>query len=104
MSSQMLSIYALAAMFAALLLCFIGWLIPLAVPFLQSGVSAVAFVAAMALASTIADVGPFSTNGALVLANAQGVDRQVFFQKLVAHGAAVTLIAPIVVWFLFVVL
>ncbi|WID99882.1 SLC13 family permease (plasmid) [Bosea vestrisii] len=107
-------------MLAALLLCFIGAvvsafasstavlgsLIPLAVPFLQSGtgVSAVGFVAAMAVASTIVDVSPFSTNGALVLANAQGVDRQAFFQKLMAYGAAVTLIAPIVVWFLFVVL
>lgn len=107
-------------MLAALLLCFIGAvvsafasstavlgsLIPLAVPFLQSGtgVSAVGFVAAMAVASTIVDVSPFSTNGALVLANAQGVDREAFFRKLMAYGAAVTLIAPIVVWALFVVL
>ena len=76
---------------AALLLCFIGAvvsafasstavlgsLIPLAVPFLQAGtgVSAIGFIAAMAVASTIVDVSPFSTNGALVLANAQGVDR-----------------------------
>ena len=73
---------------AALLLCFIGAvvsafasstavlgsLIPLAVPFLQAGtgVSAIGFIAAMAVASTIVDVSPFSTNGALVLANAQG--------------------------------
>lgn len=107
-------------MLAALLLCFIGAvvsafasstavlgsLIPLAVPFLQSGtgVSAVGFVAAMAVASTIVDVSPFSTNGALVLANARGVDRQVFFRKLMIYGAGITLIMPIVVWFLFVVL
>ena len=107
-------------MLAALLLCFIGAvvsafasstavlgsLIPLAVPFLQSGtgVSAVGFVAAMAVASTIVDVSPFSTNGALVLANARGVDREVFFRKLMIYGAGVTLIMPVVVWFLFVVL
>lgn len=105
---------------AALLLCFVGAvvsafasstavlgsLIPLAVPFLQqdNGVSAIGFVAAMAVASTIVDVSPFSTNGALVLANAQGVDRQVFFRQLLAYGAAVTVIAPLVVWLLFVVL
>ncbi|MFL5189981.1 MAG: SLC13 family permease [Microvirga sp.] len=105
---------------AALLLCFIGAvvsafasstavlgsLIPLAVPFLQSGtgVSPIGFIAAMAVASTIVDVSPFSTNGALVLANAQGVDREVFFRKLLAYGAAVTVIAPVVVWLLFVVL
>jgi di/tricarboxylate transporter len=107
-------------MLAALLLCFIGAvvsafasstavlgsLIPLAVPFLQSGtgVSPIGFIAAMAVASTIVDVSPFSTNGALVLANAQGVDREAFFRKLLAYGAAVTVVAPIVVWALFVVL
>jgi len=104
---------------AALLLCLIGAivsafasstavlgsLIPLAVPFLQSGggVSAVGFIAAMAVASTIVDVSPFSTNGALVLANAQGVDRQKFFRQLMAYGMTVTVVAPVVVWLLFVV-
>ena len=105
---------------AALLLCFIGAvvsafasstavlgsLIPLAVPFLQAGtgVSAIGFIAAMAVASTIVDVSPFSTNGALVLANAQGIDRQVFFRRLLGYGAIVTVLAPIVVWMLFVVI
>jgi len=104
---------------AALLLCFIGAvvsafasstavlgsLIPLAVPFLQqgTGVSAVGFIAAMAVASTIVDVSPFSTNGALVLANAQGIDRQVFLRQLMIYGGIVTLVAPVVVWLLFVV-
>ena len=105
---------------AALLLCLIGAvvsafasstavlgsLIPLAVPFLQgdSGVGAVGFIAAMAVSSTIVDVSPFSTNGALVLASAQGIDRDVFFRKLLAYGAIVTVVAPVVVWLLFVVL
>ena len=105
---------------AALLLCFIGAvvsafasstavlgsLIPLAVPFLQAGtgVSAIGFIAAMAVASTIVDVSPFSTNGALVLANAQGIDRQLFFRRLLGYGAIVTVLAPIVVWLIFVVL
>ena len=105
---------------AALLLCLIGAvvsafasstavlgsLIPLAVPFLQgdSGVGAVGFIAAMAVSSTIVDVSPFSTNGALVLASAQGVDRDAFFRKLLTYGAIVTLVAPFVVWLLFVVL
>ncbi|RRH81067.1 hypothetical protein EH244_29620 [Variovorax beijingensis] len=107
-------------MVAALLLCFVGAvvsafasstavlgsLIPLAVPFLQgdSGVGAIGFIAAMAVSSTIVDVSPFSTNGALVLANAKGVDRDVFFRQLMVYGAIVTLAAPVVVWLLFVVL
>jgi di/tricarboxylate transporter len=105
---------------AALLLCLIGAIvsafasstavlgsiIPLAVPFLLggTGVSAIGFVAALAVSSTIVDVSPFSTNGALVLANAQGVDKDVFFRQLLFYAAAVTVIAPVVLWFLFVVL
>ncbi|QGW82532.1 SLC13 family permease [Variovorax paradoxus] len=107
-------------MIAALLLCFVGAvvsafasstavlgsLIPLAVPFLQgdTGVGAIGFIAAMAVSSTIVDVSPFSTNGALVLASAKGVDRDVFFRQLMVYGAIVTLVAPVVVWLLFVVL
>ena len=104
---------------AALLLCFIGAvisafasstavlgsLIPLAVPFLQAGtgVNPIGFVAAMGVSSTIVDVSPFSTNGALVLANAKGIDRDVFFRQLLAYGALVTVVAPIIVWVLFIV-
>jgi di/tricarboxylate transporter len=84
----------------------LGSLIPLAVPFLQgeSGVSAIGFIAGMAVASTIVDVSPFSTNGALVLANAHGTDKQVFFRKLLSYGALVTLVAPVVLWIIFVLL
>ncbi len=105
---------------AALLLCFVGAvvsafasstavlgsLIPLAVPFLQSGtgVDPIGFIAAMAVSSTIVDVSPFSTNGALVLANVQGVDRDVFLRQLMIYGGIITLVAPVVVWFLFIVL
>jgi len=104
----------------ALLLCFIGAvvsafasstavlgsLIPLAVPFLQAGtgVSPVGFIAAFAVSSTIVDVSPFSTNGALVLANAPAsVDKNRFFRQLVAYGALVVAVAPVVLWFVFVV-
>lgn len=105
---------------AALLLCLIGAvvsafasstavlgsLIPLAVPFLQgdTGVGAIGFIAAMAVSSTIVDVSPFSTNGALVLANSPEGSRDAFFRQLLLYGAIVTLVAPFVVWFLFVVL
>nr|WP_237551379.1 SLC13 family permease [Streptomyces sp. SID8367] len=98
---------------AALLLCYIGAivsafassvgimgaLIPLAVPFLAAGeVGAVGMVAALAVSATVVDVSPFSTNGALVLANAAEVDRERFFRQLMAYGAAVVVVAPAVVW------
>lgn len=84
----------------------LGSLIPLAVPFLQgeNGVGAIGFIAGMAVASTIVDVSPFSTNGALVLANAHGTDKQAFFRKLLTYGAIVTVAAPVVLWLIFVVL
>ncbi|GAB3289820.1 SLC13 family permease [Parasphingorhabdus pacifica] len=103
---------------AALLLCYIGGivsafassvglmgaLIPLAVPFLMQGsISAVGMVTALAVSATVVDVSPFSTNGAIVLANAKGVDRDVFFRKLLAYGTAVVVAAPTVVWLIFVV-
>jgi len=103
---------------AALLLCVVGAvvsafassvavlgsLIPLAVPLLLSGagVDAIGFIAAMAVASTIVDVSPFSTNGALVLANAQDTDKTMLFRRLMLYGAIVTVVAPLVAWALLV--
>ncbi|MFC7304404.1 SLC13 family permease [Streptomyces monticola] len=103
---------------AALLLCYVGALvsafassvgimgalIPLAVPFLAAGeVGAVGMIAALAVSATVVDVSPFSTNGALVLANAPDVDRDRFFRQLMLYGAAVVALAPPVVWLVFVV-
>ena len=84
----------------------LGALIPLAVPFLQAGtgVGPIGFIAGMAVASTIVDVSPFSTSGALVLANSQGIDKQVFYRQLISYGALITLVAPPILWLLFVVL
>ena len=103
---------------AAVLLCYIGGivsafassvglmgaLIPLAVPFLETGaIGAVGMVTALAVSATLVDVSPFSTNGAIVLANAKGVDREVFFRRLLVYGAAVAAAGPAVAWLIFVV-
>ena len=103
---------------AALLLCYIGGivsafassvglmgaLIPLAVPFLALGtVGPIGMIAAVAISATVVDVSPFSTNGALVLANAKDVDRDRFFTQLLVYGGIVVAVAPLVVWLLFVV-
>ena len=97
----------------ALLLCYIGAIvsafasstailgvtIPLAVPFLLAGeVGAVGVIVALAISSTIVDVSPFSTNGALVLANAQGVDRDVFYKQILKYSALVVVIGPLIAW------
>ena len=61
-------------------------------------------IAALAVASTVVDVSPFSTNGALVVANAQNVDRDVLFRRLLIYGAVVVVVASLLLWFAFVVL
>ena len=108
-----------APLVAALLLCYVGAIvsafassvgvlgaiIPLAFPFLLQGeVGAVGMIAALAVASTMVDVSPFSTNGAIVLANAKGVDRDEFYKRLLRYGAAVVVVAPMAAWFVLVVI
>lgn len=77
----------------------IGALIPLAVPFLMRGeVNAVALIAALAISSSVVDCSPFSTNGALVVANAEPGERDSVFRQLMIWGMSIMVIAPIVVW------
>jgi Na+/H+ antiporter NhaD/arsenite permease-like protein len=80
----------------------IGVAIALAVPFLQEGsIGAVGVVVALSVASTIVDVSPFSTNGALVLANAQDVDRDRFYKQILAYSGIVVVVGPFLAWLVF---
>lgn len=104
---------------AALLICYIGAivsafasstailaaLIPLAVPFLATGeIGAVGVIAALAVAATIVDVSPFSTNGALVLANApEDVDKDRFYKQILAYSGIVVVAGPAIAWLVMVV-
>ena len=77
----------------------LGATIPLAVPLLLAGeVSPIGVVVALAISSTIVDVSPFSTNGALVLANAQDVDRDKFYRQILKYSALVVAIGPLLAW------
>ncbi|MCO1580663.1 SLC13 family permease [Crossiella sp. SN42] len=102
-----------APLLAALLLCYIGAVvsafassvgllgatIPLAVPFLAEGtVGPVGMIAALAVSATVVDVSPFSTNGAIVLANAAEADRDRLFRRLMAYGGIIVVAAPPLLW------
>lgn len=77
----------------------IGALIPLAVPFLLTDqVSAIGLIAALAISSSVVDCSPFSTNGALVVANAEPDQRELVFKRLMQWGMSIVVIAPIVAW------
>lgn len=77
--------------------------IPLAGPLLAvSSLSASGTVAAIAIAATVVDVSPFSTAGALVVANAREDDRQRVYRQLMMYAGAVVLVAPVLAWALLV--
>jgi hypothetical protein len=61
-------------------------------------------VAALAVATTIVDVSPFSTNGALILANAPAdIDRDRFYRQMLAYAGVVVVVGPLLAWLLLVV-
>ncbi|WP_353952410.1 SLC13 family permease [Knoellia sp. S7-12] len=102
-----------APLLAALLICLIGAvvsafasttgilgaLIPLAVPFLLTGqIGAVGVVIALAISSSVVDISPFSTNGALCVANAEPRERDLVFRQLMRWGMSLVIVAPLVTW------
>jgi di/tricarboxylate transporter len=102
---------------AALVICFIGGavsafasttgilgaLIPLAVPFLAQGqIGAVGVIIALSIASSVVDSSPFSTSGALVVANSPDDKRDFVYKKLLQWGMSMIIIAPVTAWAIFV--
>ncbi|KSU76116.1 transporter, UIT1 family [Pseudarthrobacter enclensis] len=98
---------------AALLLCYLAGItsamassvgiisvaLALAVPFLHSGaIDPIGFVIALAIAATVVDVSPFSTNGALVLANVDEADRDKFYRQMLVYAGIVVAAGPGVAW------
>ncbi|MDP4872103.1 MAG: SLC13 family permease [Sphingorhabdus sp.] len=106
-----------APLLGALLLCYLGGvvsafasstallgiIVPLALPFLQnSDLSAMGTIAAIAISTTIVDTSPFSTNGALVVANAPEEGRDRLFRQLLGYSALITLAGPLLAWAVFI--
>ena len=103
-----------AAAIGALILCYVGGvvsafasstallpvIIPIAIPLVsEGGLSAGFFVAALAVSSTIVDVSPFSTNGALMLANRPNtIDESTYYKQFLTYATIVTLVGPLLVW------
>jgi di/tricarboxylate transporter len=103
-----------AAVIGALILCYVGGIvsafasstallpviIPIAIPLVaEGGLSAGFFVAALAVSSTIVDVSPFSTNGALMLANRPDtIDESTYYKQILTYATIVTLVGPLLVW------
>src|SRR4029078_6107458 len=66
----------------------LGALIPLAVPFMARGeIGVTGLVVAISLSATVVDAAPFSTVGALVVANADDDERSRVYRGLLLWGA-----------------
>ena len=56
-------------------------------------------MAALAISSTIVDVSPFSTNGALMLANRPDtIEERVYYKQILTYGVIVVAVGPLLVW------
>ena len=58
---------------------------------------------ALSLASSIVDASPFSTTGALIVANSAEEDRDKVMAQLLRWGMAMIVVAPLMAWAVFVV-
>jgi di/tricarboxylate transporter len=102
-----------APLVVALLLCFtvaitsafasstaiLTAIIPIAVPLLLSShLSGAGLIAALAVSTTIVDTSPFSTNGALVLSNARGVDTRRFYRQIIGYTGGIVALGPVAAW------
>jgi Na+/H+ antiporter NhaD/arsenite permease-like protein len=103
-----------AAVLGALILCYVGGvvsafasstallpiIIPIAIPLITGGgVSAIGLVAALAVSSTIVDVSPFSTNGALMVANRPDtISEERFYKQILTYSCIVVVVGPLLVW------
>lgn len=77
----------------------IGIAITMAAPFLVNGDLPVAgAAAAIAVAATVVDVSPFSTNGAMVLANVDAEHRDGFFTQMLVYSGVVVAVGPLAAW------
>ena len=65
---------------------------------MQGTVDTTGFVIALALSATLVDATPFSTVGALAVANAGEQERKHVYRGMLAWGAAMVIIAPLFTW------
>jgi di/tricarboxylate transporter len=110
--------HASTPLVGALLLCSVGAvtsafassagilsaMVPLAVPLMAEGrIEGTGLIVALAVSATVVDAAPFSTVGALVVANAEQIERRRVYQGLLAWAAVMVVTAPVVTWLIFIV-
>lgn len=81
----------------------IGILVPLAAPFLASGeIGATALLTALCISATVVDTSPFSSVGALTLANSPERDRPALYRTMLIWVGAMVVTAPVLTFLVFI--
>ncbi len=81
----------------------LGVISPVVVPIAMDPLlTPVGVVTAIAISSSVVDVSPMSTSGALLMASAQPKDERMFFRALLLWAIAMIGVVPLLVWFVFV--
>ncbi|MEQ4567187.1 SLC13 family permease [Paenarthrobacter sp. CAP02] len=69
---------------------------------MDPALSPIGVVTAIAISSSVVDVSPMSTSGALLMASAQPKDERVFFRALLVWAIVMIGIVPMLAWLIFV--
>lgn len=82
-----------------------GVLVPLAAPLLAAGqLPELGFTLALCIAASAVDSSPFSTGGALVVANSEEGQQDRAFKGLMTWGMSMVIVIPAAVWVIFLLL
>ena len=80
-------------------------IIPLGVPIITDPtISTMGVISSLSISSSIVDLSPFSTVGAMFLANVQGISERKFFKQLLVTAGIFVLLGPLISWLIFVVI
>jgi Na+/H+ antiporter NhaD/arsenite permease-like protein len=83
----------------------LGVISPLVTPIaLDPLLTPIGVITALSISSSVVDVSPMSTSGALLMASAQPKDERLFFRALLLWAIAMIVLVPVLVWFVFVLL
>ncbi|MHA6969416.1 SLC13 family permease (plasmid) [Glutamicibacter bergerei] len=81
----------------------LGVISPIVTPIsLDPLLSPIGVITAIAISSSVVDVSPMSTSGALLMASAPPKDERLFFRALLLWAIVMIAIVPMLVWFIFV--
>jgi di/tricarboxylate transporter len=81
----------------------LGVISPLVTPIaLDPLLTPIGVITALSISSSVVDVSPMSTSGALLMASAQPKDERLFFRALLLWAIAMIVLVPVLVWFVFV--